>query len=308
MAVTYTPAGTYNDRGLSPADKALVEKYQNDWAVANASGDEAGKAAAHSAAESVRATYNYSGGGDGSQYIGSLGSGVYVPAKLQAASTAEDYINAMYARQQEANLQALKSAYDQNVNTLGAAEEKIPLQYEAARNSSAGDAEVQKAAFNEYAAAQGINSGAGSQARLSFDNALSGDLARIYASEANAKADIALQRAQLETKYKNDVAGAIASGNLEKGKALYGDYVRVDNSLANVSQAQAGENYRAWSASDDLARYSDAQAKSAAETARIEQQTKTARENQLLAQAVSLVGKGFSQEQIVRFIRDIISA
>ena len=47
-----------------------ILQYQQDWADANASGDQAAMDAAHAAAEAVRAKYGYSGGADGSEHLG----------------------------------------------------------------------------------------------------------------------------------------------------------------------------------------------------------------------------------------------
>lgn len=54
---------------MSDRDKEALAAAGAAWNAANAAGDEAGKAAAHQQAESIRAQYGYSGGGDGSGYI-----------------------------------------------------------------------------------------------------------------------------------------------------------------------------------------------------------------------------------------------
>lgn len=58
---------------LTDADYAAVQKAKQDFAAAQAAGDQAGMEAAHAAAERVRAGYQYSGGADGSQYIRGAG-------------------------------------------------------------------------------------------------------------------------------------------------------------------------------------------------------------------------------------------
>ena len=50
-------------------DLDLIQKYTENWNRANAAGDEAGKRAAHDAAEMIRAMYQYSGGSNGNDYI-----------------------------------------------------------------------------------------------------------------------------------------------------------------------------------------------------------------------------------------------
>ena len=246
----YTATGVYNDKGLSAADMAKVNAYKQQWEAASAAGDRAGMDMAHAGAEAVRAQYSYSGGGDGSEYHG-FAQGTqpqYSRAEIDSARSADAYINGMYAAAQEASLNALKSAYDQNVLTLDSARAAIPQGYDEARNYTAAQSETQRAGFNELAAGRGLNSGAGSQALLSIGNVLQNNLSGIARAEAGALSDIDLQRAKLETAYKNDVAQAVASGNLAKAQTLYEDFVRVDNSLTSASRAQADEDYRAWSA------------------------------------------------------------
>lgn len=67
---SYTPLGTYNDAALNSSDAAKVKAYKDQWAAAQKAGDTRAMEAAHAAAEAIRKQYNYSGGGDGSDYIG----------------------------------------------------------------------------------------------------------------------------------------------------------------------------------------------------------------------------------------------
>ena len=166
-----------------------------------------------------------------------LSGGAKSSSASRGPSSAAELINSMYAAREQAALNALKSAYDQNVLTLNAAGERIPADYQDARNRTAAMSEIQRANFNEFAAGRGLNSGAGSQAHLSFSNALLGNLSGITAAEANAKADLALQRARLESAYTNDVAKAVADGDLAKAQALYNDFLRVDNAIVSLYKA-----------------------------------------------------------------------
>jgi hypothetical protein len=50
-------------------DLDLIRQYTENYNKAYAEGDKAGQQAAHDAAEKIREKYDYSGGGDGSQYI-----------------------------------------------------------------------------------------------------------------------------------------------------------------------------------------------------------------------------------------------
>lgn len=144
-------------------------------------------------------------------------------------------IEDLYKAQQEAALAELKAAYDQNVLTMDAAAQKIPGVYRQSRNRAAADAAVNARNFNEYAAASGLSSGAAAQTQLAMNNQLTSGLSDIARQEADAMADLELERARMQTEYKNAVAQAIATGDVEKAKALYSEAVRVDEMM--ISQA-----------------------------------------------------------------------
>lgn len=65
-----TSGNDYADMsGMSELHKAALDAAKKSWGDASAAGDRAGMDAAHRQAESIRALYGYSGGGDGSAYI-----------------------------------------------------------------------------------------------------------------------------------------------------------------------------------------------------------------------------------------------
>ena len=55
---------------MSDEDYEAIQRYKQQWQASTAAGNQAGAQAAHDAAEQLRRKYNYSGGGDGSDYIG----------------------------------------------------------------------------------------------------------------------------------------------------------------------------------------------------------------------------------------------
>lgn len=74
VSPTYTPTDTSgNDyaalSGFTQEDYDALSGAWAQWDAANKAGDQAGKEAAHAAAEAIRSKYGYSGGTDGSQYI-----------------------------------------------------------------------------------------------------------------------------------------------------------------------------------------------------------------------------------------------
>jgi len=191
------------------------------------------------------------GGGGGGSW--NLGVGAPPSMGLTQPSSAERYINELFAAKELSNLNALRAAYDQNVLKLNAAGDQIPLEFKEAQNRLAAQSAVQRANFNEHSAGRGLNSGAGSQAYLSMSNALQNNLSNLTRSETEAQANLTLQRAKLETAYRNDVAQAISDGNMARARALYDDFVRVDNLLVSVSRNQADLEMRAWRANLDAA-------------------------------------------------------
>lgn len=152
------------------------------------------------------------------------------------------YIEDMYAAKQKAALDALRSAYDKNVAGLDRAQAAIAPQYQGARNDAAGQAELQKKNFAEYALANGLNSGAGGQAQLAFGNALQKNLSDISQKEATSMADLELQRSQMETDFNNAIAQAEAQGNYELAQQLYAEKVRQDELMLQQMQWQAQQD------------------------------------------------------------------
>ena len=172
-------------------------------------------------------------------------------ARLREPTSAAEYVNRLFDAKEQANLNALRTAFDQNVLTLDASRAPIEREFSDARNQAAAQNAVQRANFHEFAAGRGLNSGTGGQAYLAMNNALQGNLSNLRQQEAASIAAINLERAKLETTYRNDVAAAIAAGNLARAQALYEDFVRVDNLLVSVSQNQADLDLRTWRAQMD---------------------------------------------------------
>jgi len=242
--MAYTALGTYNDADVSEQDRNKIQASKDAYAKAYTSGDTAGMAAAHSAAESVRAPYGYSGG-DGSQYI-QLNNDQPTKSTVRGPASQSDMINQMYAAQRENALAGLKAAYDQNVVDLDAAKAKIPGMYNEARNQSAAVSEQNRANFNELAAARGLNSGAGGQAALAQNIAQQNNMTKLNGQEAQANTDIETQRVKLSTAYNNAIQQAVSENDFQKAQALYNEGVRVDNALMQQSQQQAALDYQYW--------------------------------------------------------------
>lgn len=176
----------------------------------------------------------YSGGGD-SSYYDSL-----QPTDLSG------YLNDMYKAYTDAQLAALKSAYEQNLAGLQADAEKIPGIYQGARNEAASQNDIARMAFNEYANARGLNTGTSGQAALANSAVLQSNLMDISTKESDAIAENALQQQQLAIEYRNAAVQAQAEGNYQMAQALYNEYVRQDNAAMQTAQlAQEQANWEA---------------------------------------------------------------
>lgn len=151
------------------------------------------------------------------------------------------YLKDMYANQTAAELAALKATYEKNVADVEANVPKINEMYEAARNETAAQSEIDKRNFAEYAAARSLNTGTSGQAELARQVALTGNLAGITGQEKNALAENELQKQQLTIAYRNAIDEATAQGNAALAQSLYNEYVRQIE--MNTQQSQLDREY-----------------------------------------------------------------
>ena len=143
-----------------------------------------------------------------------------------AVNDYSNYLEEMYAAQRKAAIAKLNSAYQSNLNAIDRAGAGLDTQYQNARNRAAGASELAARNFQEYAAAAGLNSGAGGQAELARNIALQNDLNELNTQEAATLADLELQRVQAETEFNAAIAQAEAQGDYELAAALYEEKIR----------------------------------------------------------------------------------
>lgn len=172
----------------------------------------------------------------------------YTAAQLPTATSQAEYINAMYDANEQRRRAALEAEYAANVGALDRQAANIPAQYQNAANAAGAQAAINQAAFNERAAAAGLNTGAAGQAALAQNNALLAQMSTIRQNQAQALNDVESQRVSLSTQYQKAIADAIAANEADRAAALYNEAKRVDESLVNTAVNQAAENYRAWQA------------------------------------------------------------
>lgn len=188
------------------------------------------------------------GGGSGYRSGGGYSAPGYTAATLPSATSQEAYINAMYDASLQRKKAALEEEYAANVGALDRQAATIPGQYQAAVDQAAAQAAINRAAFNERAAAAGLSTGAAGQAALANQNALMGSVSDIRRAQSDAMNDVEKQRMDLQTAYQKAIAEAVANNEADRAAALYNEAVRVDESIVATAANQAAENYRAWMA------------------------------------------------------------
>ncbi len=175
----------------------------------------------------------------------------YTPAQFRGYEAQTGAVDDLYDAAKELKLVELKKAFEENSADIDAQRRGIPAVYRARRNSAAAKSALEGRNFNEYAAATGLNSGAGGQAALARSNALRGELGAIDADEDAARRDVDEAGLKLRIQYENDLAAAVANGEYERAAALLDEYRRAEESRVDTDRAQADENYRAYTAQED---------------------------------------------------------
>lgn len=242
----------YDKTFLNEREQQQLDALTQEWERAKAAGDKEAMQSAHSAAEEIRAGSGYSGGGDGGSYIKVGTENRYTSPQLPSYKAQVDAVNSAYDAARDYQLAALQSAYDQSRMELESQREKIPQIYDAQANAVAANSARDSRAFNEYAAAAGLNSGTGGQAQLAMSNQRQSDLTEVRTAQADAQAELENQIAQLKTQYQNNVASAIAQGEYQRAAALLDEYRAAEQSVVSVAQSQADLNYRDYTANQGM--------------------------------------------------------
>lgn len=170
-------------------------------------------------------------------------------------------INAMYDAQRQQQLQSLENAYNQNTQTLQSARANIAPTYNKQANDLNAQYERSRMNNNMQAAANGINTGVGSQMALAQQSNYLDAFGNIRSQQARAEQDLDQQLANLEINYKNSVAQALANNDHERAAALMAEYKRRDeaakeqqryNDNWNLNKAQTLAQYGNFSGYAEL--------------------------------------------------------
>lgn len=138
--------------------------------------------------------------------------------------TRMDQIDQMYAAQKDSALKQLESAHNISMSERQAAKDKITPKYQESRNEAGATYERQRRNDNLQAAMNGLNTGAGSQMRLSASNAYQSGQAQLLKAENEALAEADRGMLTLGEQYQADVAKALSDNDAQKAAAYLSEY------------------------------------------------------------------------------------
>lgn len=223
---------------------AAVNRAKLGYGAANAGLDMA-KAATAPQAQAAEVIANT--GGTGGAAGGGSGSGAAstAPSGYYTAKSQADLINELYDNAKKSAQAQLESAYAERQAGIENAKRGVDSGYRAATEQAGINSEIARANLNRAFAASGINTGAGSQAKLSQANALQRALADIELQKAQKLAEIDTEQRAAKDKYSSAVADAIANNQMQRAKALYDEAIRVENSYVEQKAAASGGGNKA---------------------------------------------------------------
>ena len=157
----------------------------------------------------------------------------------QRADQSAQRIGGLYDNALAAQKAGLKTAYDQSLADQTAARDAIAGTYRAANNDLAIQYERNRRNLNEQAAANGINTGAGSQQQLALNQGYMKGFGQLRAGQAAQYSEADRQIANLKMNYQNQIASAIADNDYKRAAALLDDFNNQNNWRDQQAQIMA---------------------------------------------------------------------
>lgn len=147
----------------------------------------------------------------------------------------------MHDAQRQANLARMEEEYNRNRSQQEADAAKIPGMYREQGNDLNAQYERNRRNFLTAAAANGINTGAASQAQLAQNAAYQKAYGQIGAAQATAQTEAQRQLANLESAYRSQVNAAIADSDYQKAAAMLQGY--QDDRQRQMDEAKLMASY-----------------------------------------------------------------
>lgn len=133
-------------------------------------------------------------------------------------------INNMYQGSLNANKANLEAQYQQSLSNAQADKANLATSYAGQRNNIAAQYERQRRNNNLQAAANGLNTGAGSQMALAQSAGYQSNMASLAKAQAQQEAEADRGIADLTTQYQIAVNEAIANNDYQKSAALLDEF------------------------------------------------------------------------------------
>lgn len=243
----------YNDayiRQTSPDTYSQIAAAKSAWEAAHSAGDTAGMEAAHQAAESLRGTYGYSGGEDGSEYIATGSNYSYQPNNGASESDPYNAVRSQYQSAANAAAEVYRLAAEQGAARLESRRPGIQAQYDDLARQAYANYMLEQKALPDILARLGLQgqgtaeTTAARQSSAYQNNVITGETAR-----ANALQGLNSQIADLLFTGQINGAKAQADAWMEAAKG-YPAYLAAQQNQQNYEREQAAQAYR-WQAEHD---------------------------------------------------------
>lgn len=166
-------------------------------------------------------------------------------------------VNQMYDAQKQATLAGLESAYNQNLSNAQAQRDALPQQYQARANDLAVQYERNRRNLNQQAAANGLNTGAGSQMQLALGSNYQRDYGGIRTAQQQAIDQADRNINDLKAAYQSSVQQAVANNDYQRLQALMAEY--KNQYQQQLNQAQTLASYGNFSGYAGIPGYSQEQ-------------------------------------------------
>lgn len=150
-----------------------------------------------------------------------------------------DQINKLYDTQRDAALGQLEAANKRTMSDWQAAYDKITPGYQQSRNAVGATYERQRRNNNIQAAANGLNTGAGSQMQLAASSVYQQNQAGLEKAEKDALAEANRQQITLKEQYDADVADALAKNDAQRAAALLDEFGQQYERMQNEAKQLA---------------------------------------------------------------------
>lgn len=148
------------------------------------------------------------------------------------------YIEDLFAKNLEAELSALQTAYEKNVSEIERKNKELDERYLLASNQAAAQNMLEQQRMNEMGMAAGLNTGTSGQMALGQSMAYQGTVGNLLAQQEQQKAENDRMLAQLLADYESDVQQATARSNAQRAQALL-DELRRQQTLDAETEAES---------------------------------------------------------------------